>query len=66
MFMVDSVGRSGGLVLLWKEDVNLNIQNYSRRHINALVKMGGGDLEWKFTCFMAIQKLPSERSHGRC
>jgi hypothetical protein len=51
MFVVDSVGRSGGLVLLWKEDVNLNIQNYSRRHINALVKTGGGDLEWKLTCF---------------
>jgi hypothetical protein len=51
MIVVDSVGCSGGLVLLWKEDVNLTIQNYSRRHINALVKTGGGGLEWKLTCF---------------
>jgi hypothetical protein len=38
MFVVDYVGRSGGLALLWKEEVELEIQNYSIQHINALVK----------------------------
>lgn len=27
--MVDSVGRSGGLMLLWKEELNVKIINYS-------------------------------------
>jgi exonuclease III len=30
MFGVDSVGRSGGLLLLWKNDYNVAIQNYNR------------------------------------
>jgi hypothetical protein len=30
LFEVDSVGRSGGLVLLWKNDIQVDIQNYSR------------------------------------
>ena len=35
MFVVDCVGRSGGLVLFRKDDMEVEIQNYSRRHINA-------------------------------
>jgi hypothetical protein len=35
-FVVDCVGRSGGLALLWREDLELEIQNYSCRHINAI------------------------------
>jgi hypothetical protein len=38
MFGVDSVGCSGGLLFLWKNNFNVVIQNYSRRHINAEVK----------------------------
>lgn len=32
MFAVDSVGRSGNLVLLWKDDFNIVIQNYSQSY----------------------------------
>jgi exonuclease III len=42
LFGVDSVGKGGGLCLLWKNGVEVNIQNYSRRHINAEVKMEVG------------------------
>jgi hypothetical protein len=38
MFVVESVGKSGGLVLLWKNGVNVTIKNYSQPHINALMK----------------------------
>jgi len=38
LFVVDPVGRSGGLALLWNKDENLEILNYSCRHINAVVK----------------------------
>ena len=38
LFVVDSVGKSRGLALLWGEDVVIDIQNYSHRHINDIVK----------------------------
>jgi exonuclease III len=49
IFVIDSVGRSGGLILLWKNDINIEIQNYSRRHINAIVSMGRDGVKWKFS-----------------
>ena len=51
MFVVDSVGRSGGLILLWNSYVDVVIQNYSHRHINAIVTNGGTGIKWKFTGF---------------
>jgi hypothetical protein len=36
-FVVDSIGRSGGLTLLWNLETNVEVQNFSRRHINATV-----------------------------
>ena len=51
LFVVDSIGKSGGLALLWKEEVGLEIQNYRRRHIQAIVKNPVGDRLWKFTGF---------------
>lgn len=41
LFVVDSVGRSGGLALLWCGGIEVSIQNYSRRDINATVKFDG-------------------------
>jgi exonuclease III len=35
LFVVDSVGLSSGLALLWKEEQEVEIQNFTRRHINA-------------------------------
>jgi exonuclease III len=51
LFVVDPVGRSGGLALFWRNDVQLEIQNYSRRHINSLIKEGDRDSYWKLTSF---------------
>jgi exonuclease III len=51
LFVVDSVGRSGGLALLWKDPELVEIQNYSRRHINAIVKDRAVAQLWKFTGF---------------
>ncbi|MBA0711256.1 hypothetical protein Golax_010455 [Gossypium laxum] len=36
---VNSEGRSGGLALLWKDGVDVSIQNYSRHHMDLLVRM---------------------------
>jgi hypothetical protein len=51
LFVVDSVGKSGGLALLWKEEADLEIQNFSRRHIHAIIKNSVGGQPWKFTAF---------------
>ncbi|XP_059458269.1 uncharacterized protein LOC132187853 [Corylus avellana] len=51
MFVVDPIGRSGGLGLFWKEKDLLEIQNYSRMHINAVVKTVEGTSGWKLTGF---------------
>jgi ribonuclease HI len=51
MFVVDCHGRSGGLALMWKAETNIQVQNYSKRHINAIVKNGNNDRGWKFTGF---------------
>lgn len=51
LFVVNPVGRSGGLALLWKENFFLEIFNYSRQHINAIIRNEDGCLGWKFTGF---------------
>ena len=37
VFSVPSMGRSGGLALLWKTEAEIIIQNYSQHHIDAHV-----------------------------
>ncbi|XP_059446385.1 uncharacterized protein LOC132177924 [Corylus avellana] len=51
VFVVDGIGKSRGLALFWTTEVRVDIQNYSRRHINAVVKEDGVAQGWKFTGF---------------
>ncbi|XP_059458992.1 uncharacterized protein LOC132188495 [Corylus avellana] len=51
MFVVDCVGKSGGLAMLWQNEAGAEIQNFSRRHINATVNYPTGTPPWKLTCF---------------
>jgi hypothetical protein len=51
MFVVDNMGRSGGLALMWRFELSVEIQNYSRRHINATVQMAVNGQKWKLTGF---------------
>jgi hypothetical protein len=39
MFVVDSIGKSRGLALLWGEETNVTIQNFSQHHINGMTKI---------------------------
>jgi hypothetical protein len=50
-FNVDCKGISGGLILLWNTTITVEIQNYSRRHINAVIQSGIDDNPWKFIGF---------------
>jgi len=51
VFVVNLVGMSGGLALLWKEGLDLEIYNYSRSHIHAVIKDAEGLSSWQFTGF---------------
>ena len=51
VFVVDNVGGSRGLALFWADDLTVKIQNYSRRHINAIVESEGNGKKWKLTSF---------------
>ena len=51
LFVVDPMGKSSGLALLWREVEEIEIQNFSRRHINAIVKNTTTGVQWKLTGF---------------
>ncbi|KAA3487553.1 reverse transcriptase [Gossypium australe] len=42
-FVVEAEGRCGGLALLWKNEANITINNFSNHHINSLVSIDGMD-----------------------
>jgi hypothetical protein len=48
---VDVVGRSGGLALFWKERNVVEIQNYTRMHISAVVHLPDRSKSWRLTGF---------------
>lgn len=50
-FVVEPVGKRGGLALFWDRDVDLEILNYSQWHIHSLIKNDGGRDKWFFTGF---------------
>lgn len=35
--IVPSDSKSGGLALLWKEEMNVNVETYSNSHIDAMI-----------------------------
>ena len=63
--IVPSVRRSGGLALLWKESVVVDVQNFSPRHIDVVVSEDGGNKIWRFTGFYGNPET-SKRSLGHC
>ena len=46
-----SVNRGGGLALLWKNSLTVDVQTYSPRHIDAIVTEENGNRKWRFTGF---------------
>lgn len=46
---MDSDGRRGGLMILWRGPFDVNIQSYSKGHIDCIVKHEGRN--WRFTWF---------------
>jgi hypothetical protein len=57
---IDVEGRSGGLSVMWKENLKCRIMNYSRNFINLIVSDGDKG-EWRLTCYYGYP----ERSRRR-
>ena len=58
---IDSLGRRGGLALLWTANINVEINSYSSSHIDAKVMGDLDDQVWRFTGFYGhfeTQKRP--------
>ena len=49
--IVPSVGRSGGLTMLWSRDIKVEIQGYSRNYIDAVVTDPDSGFKWRITSF---------------
>jgi exonuclease III len=58
MFVVDCIGRSGGLGLFWGEEAKVEVKNFSQRHVNAIIEGPIVDLHWKFTRFYGHPETP--------
>lgn len=59
-FVIDAKGRRGGLAMLWKEGVNVQVQNHSQNHIDSTVEIIGCGRVC-FTGFYRFSEL-----HRRC
>jgi hypothetical protein len=51
IFVVDNVGKSGGLALMWSDETRVEIQNYSHCHISAVVQLETNECPWYLTGF---------------
>jgi hypothetical protein len=51
LFVVDCVGKSMGLALLWNKETDVTIQNFSQRRIHAAVWVDGDGVIWRFNGF---------------
>ena len=49
--VVPSEGKSGGIVLLWIREVEVEIKSFSRFHIDAVMTDHSLDLSWRLTGF---------------
>ena len=50
MLAVPCLGRRGGLAMLWKDEVDLNIQTYNQNNIDALI-LTKQNMSWRITGF---------------
>lgn len=62
-FSISCRGRSGGLALLWRTNIVVDIRSYSNFHIDAIVNGPQPSVSHLFT---KILELNSERKVGIC
>ncbi|KAL0439100.1 UNVERIFIED_CONTAM: hypothetical protein Slati_2393000 [Sesamum latifolium] len=72
---VDSVGKGGGLLLLWRKDIDVWLQSFSAHHIDVSIKSDDCPDRWRFTGFYGYPDVARRKegwnllrtlSKGRC
>ena len=61
-FSIDSNMKSGGILLLWNDNLNVSILSYSTCHIDARIQMEDG-FRWRFSGFYG-DLIPSKRMNS--
>lgn len=61
-FVVEKNGMAGGLALLWRKDVDVNLLSFSLNHIDAEIILPGESFKWRFTGFYGF---PEQHSRHR-
>ena len=59
LFIVPRKNLGGGLAFLWMNDLNVHIQTFSSRHIDAVVNLGINDA-WRFMGFYEAPELANQ------
>ena len=49
--IVPSLGRSGGIALLWTREISLEVKSYTKFHVDAVVSEASSDYRWRITGF---------------
>ncbi|KAL8138861.1 hypothetical protein V2J09_004862 [Rumex salicifolius] len=49
VFIVDYIGRSGGLSLMWDDGMKVTVKSYTDHHIDVTISLNDSDQEWRFT-----------------
>ena len=62
--IVPSVGRNGGLAMLWGRDIIIEVQSYSRNFVNVVVTDPDSGFKCHILDFMVTLKLVVEKNHG--
>ena len=61
IFVVPHVNMASGLALLWRKEINLDIQTYSDRHIDAFINLGVDDT-WQLIGFYGDPETASREN----
>lgn len=58
---VDRIGRSGGLVVMWKKKVECSVTGYSTHHIDVVFTEDNAD-DWRLSCFYGFLERSQKKS----
>ena len=61
LFVAPRHNTRGGLALYWPEDMNVDVQTFSARHIDAIIELGVNDA-WQFTGFYGDPETANRES----
>ena len=63
-FAVNNNDLSGGISMFWSADIEVELKNYSKNHIDVLVREdAGSSVGWRFTGFYGAPKA-ADRHHS--